>query len=231
MLMSLEEQGCYLRMLCLQWEHGYIERKHLRGLLGMTEEQVNDLLDGPVGEAFTDNDEGHLVNRRLFVEQEDASALIEKRRRAGRARATKANAGPTSASAEQSSANTDAEAEAKAKGKKRRRNAEEELHHAIADWERMNGPMPSRLREALIDYRKVRSSTAGCPLWTREMWLRNLAVTHTPNEWAAAYEEATRCGWKSVHPKSGRPVPGSMPNGRARGNDFADLLEGGDESQ
>jgi hypothetical protein len=225
MLMTLAEQGAYLRMLALQWESGAIDPRHLRGLLGMNEQEVEDLLAGTVGEAFQRNEEGHLYNPRLDLERRDAQSLIEKRREAGRARARKANLGPTTASAQQSSANTEAEAEAEYRAQKRkgkRRSAPEEMGFAITDWERLNGPMPSALRNAMEDYMSLRKEQR-FPLWTREMWLRNLAGGFTPGELAAAFETATRSGWKSVHPKK---KGGSAPKpGQINGNAFANLLE------
>jgi hypothetical protein len=59
-------------------------------------------------------------------------------------------------------------------------------------------------------------------MWTREMWLKNLAGDFHPNELAEAFELAARSGWKSVHPKkkNASPVPGQRMNG----NGFAELL-------
>lgn len=205
MLMSLEEQGAYIRMLCLQWEHGYVERRHLRGMLGFSEEQIASLLDGPVGECFEVEEDGNLVNKRLEGERASAGKMIENRRRAGRAR--------------HKPSTSTAPAKQVQEGKRKRRNAEHELAEAVVDWERINGPMPSDLRNALGDYAALRKERR-MPLWGREMWMRNLASTHTVKEWAAAYETATRCGWASVHPKKAVQVkPGTM-----MGNKFADLL-------
>lgn len=233
MLMSLEEQGCYLRMLCIQWEHGYVERRHLRGLLAKSEYEIDQLLKGTIGECFEENDEGHLVNPRLRDERHGAAELIEKRRRAGRARAAKANSGPTSASAQQSSAKADAEAEAEAEYRKekrggKRRNAADELRFAITDWERLNGPMPSVLHDALEEYLEVRRETRA-PLWSREMWMKNLAGGFTPGELADAFKLASRSGWKSVHPKK---KGGSAPKpGQINGNAFKQLMEGSREQE
>lgn len=209
MLMTLEEEAAYLRMLCLQWEHGYVEVRHLRGMLRFSQERIDELLDGPVGECFERTDDGHLINRRLEGERRSACSLIEKRRQAGRARHK-----PSTSSAPAKQVQDEA--------RRKRRNAEHELAQAVVDWERLNGAMPERLRNALGDYLQVRK-TSRMPLWGREMWLRNLGNTHKPSEWADAYETASRCGWASVHPKkNGQVRPGSsLPTG----NQFANLLE------
>lgn len=227
MLMSLEEQGCYLRMLCIQWEHGHVERRHLRGLLAKSEYEIDQLLKGTIGECFEETDEGHLVNPRLRDERQGAADLIEKRRQAGRARARKANQGPTSASAQHSSAIADAEAEAEAEYRRakrggKRRNAADELRFAVTDWERLNGPMPSALLQALEEYLATRKDMRA-PLWTREMWMKNLAGGFTPGELAEAFNLASRSGWKSVHPKkkgASAPTPGQI-----NGNAFKQLME------
>lgn len=219
MLMSLEEQGAYLRMLCMCWMDGSVPRRHLRGLLQKSEEEVTEMLAGPLGECFEENDEGNLVNARLEGERQGAADLIEKRRKAGKARAA-AHAKQAVAPAN----NADAEAEAdyrKQKRKGKRRNAVDEFKFAVSDWERLNGPMPSLLLEAMEEYLEVRRMSS-FPMWTREMWMKNLAGFH-PRELAEAFQLASRSGWRSVHPKkkSATPTPGQ----RAQGNDFADMLE------
>lgn len=222
MLMSLEEQGAYFRMLCLQWAEGSVEKRHLRGFLHMTEEQVEALLAGPVGECFEVCEDGHLRNARLQEEREEAGALIEKRRMAGRARGKHKQA-----SATQVPVKAEAQAEAQAKPRKRR-NAGDEFLAAVDQWERFNGPMPSRLREAMIEYGKVRKVT-NMGMWPREMWQRNLDSKYSPEEWAYAYEEAARCAYKAPHPKKGvTQGPASSGAGAsAPRNGFKDLLEEG----
>lgn len=210
MLMSLEEEAAYLRMLCLQWEHGHVEVRHLRGMLRFSQERIDELLAGPVGECFERTDDGHLINRRLEGERARACSIIENRRQAGRAR-------------HKPSTNSAPAKQAQSKGTGKRRNAEHELAEAVRDWERINGAMPDRLRHAVTDFLASRKAQRRS-LWGREMWLRNMDNSHTPDEWAEAYETATRCGWHSVHPKKagGGVRPGTaMP----AGNQFANLLE------
>ncbi len=79
-------------MLSVQWVDGSISRRCLRGLLGMNDEEVDEFLKGPVGEAFEIQD-GVLINPRLQRERDKACSLSETRRDAGRmgARATAAN--------------------------------------------------------------------------------------------------------------------------------------------
>jgi hypothetical protein len=219
MLMTLAEQGAYIRILALQWENGTVPRRHLRGLLQMTEAEVDALLEGPVGECFEADMDGDLYNPRLHNERLDAMELIEKRRQAGLARAKKsaAHAGRVVPYAK---------AEAKAEAKpRRRRNAEDELAKAITDWERLNGAMPDDLHQALHGYLATRRD-GNMPMWTREMWLKNLTADWTATQWVEAYNLASRCGWKSVHPKrSATPTP--LPPRTNGTNPFKNMLNGG----
>jgi len=215
--MSNEEQGAFLRLLCLQWIHGVIEHRQLKGMLGWTDEEIQKFLTGPVSECFELTEEGHLVNvnPELQGQRNKAVDLVEKRRACAYVRHNR-------------NAELKAQGKEKPKKKQKHRNAVTELSEAVVDWERINGPMPERLRNAMSDYLGVRK-VRRMPLWGREMWLRNLASSHTTREWADAYETAARCGWASVHPKSKTSVkPGSQIGGT---NQFADLLndEAGDQ--
>ena len=90
MLMSLEEEAAYLRMLCLQWEHGHVEVRHLRGMLRFSQERIDELLAGPVGECFERTDDGHLINRRLEGERRERM-LSHREAAAGRSCSAQAN--------------------------------------------------------------------------------------------------------------------------------------------
>ena len=207
--MSLEEQGAFVRLLCLQWIHGVIEHRQIRGMLGWNDEQIQKFLSGPVSECFERTEEGHLVNPKLLGERNKAVSLVEKRRAAANSR-------------HQRTPTDKPKAKRKTKAKSKKRDAANELAEAVVDWERLNGPMPERLRNAMSDYLGVRK-VRRMPLWGREMWLRNLSNGYTTREWADAYETAARCGWASVHPKSKTSVkPGSQIGGT---NQFADLLD------
>jgi len=212
MLMSLEEEAAYLRMLCLQWEHGSVEMRHLSGMLGFSEERIQKLLSGPVGECFETLEDGSLRNPRLRDERDRAFQLTESRRAAARCRHDPEESAALAKKMQPRNPKT---------GAKTRRNAEQELAEAVVDWERLNGDMPERLRNAMGDYQRLRKERR-MPLWGREMWMRNLTANYTPDEWAEGYETATRCGWASVHPKKVGAKPGSI---QPRNNQFAALLE------
>ena len=219
MLMTLAEQGAYIRMLSLQWENGRIQPRHLRGLLQCSQEECDELMSGSLGECFVLDEEGNLYNERLDGERKEAMQLIEKRRAAGFARARK-----SSAHAGQPTPYTKAEAKAEAKTK--RRSAVSEHEAAVDDWQRINGPMPSSLLRATEEYLALRKDQR-MPLWSREMWLRNLSMeVYTVEEWCEAYATAIRSGWRSVHPRKGGK--GSMPPSR-NGNPFIELMEGESE--
>ena len=246
MQMSLEEQGCYIRMLSVQWVDGSISRRCLRGLLGMNDDEVDEFLKGPIGEAF-DIQDGELVNLRLQRERDKACSLSETRRDAGRrgARATAANRLSTpeelaadadavelprdtdaevaaNAAANKSEADAMVAAMTKPEAKKRpHRNAKVEMEAAIGDWERhAGGPMPKRLKTAMCEYLIVRKELR-MKLWPREMWTRNLNTQHSPDEWAEAFETAARTGWQAPHP----PSKGKGVANNSRNNGFADLLD------
>jgi uncharacterized protein YdaU (DUF1376 family) len=245
MQMTLEEQGCYIRMLSIQWVDGAITRRCLRGLLGMNDEQVEEMLKGPLGEVFEIQD-GALINPRLQRERENACSLSRTRRDAGRmgARATAARrlstpedlAANAGASVKQF-VDADAEVAARAEENKRQadamaadmtrpdpvkrvvRNAKVELETAVGDWERhAGGPMPKRLKTAVCEYLLVRKEQR-MKLWGKEMWTRNLGTKYTPDEWAAAYELAARSGWQSIHPER------SKSKRQDRSNGFIDLMD------
>tara|TARA_R110002110_G_scaffold970_7_gene3710 strand:+ start:2360 stop:3151 length:792 start_codon:yes stop_codon:yes gene_type:complete len=228
MLMTLEEQGSYIRMLCIQWEDGHVSRRSLRGLLRLDDAGIADLLAGPIGESFEEDDAGNLINPRLAAERADAGRLIESKRRAGRASAEARNRGPVTPAKHVPNTrqrvvnNAEAEAEAKAdadadtpKVRRKPRNAQVELDGAIEAWQRLFGPMPSRLVEAVNAYLLHRKEERH-PLWSEGMWLKNLSSGYSPGEWADAYDTAIRTNWKSVHPRKGR-----VDKSR---NGFADLL-------
>ena len=195
--MTLAEQGAYLRLLCLQWEYGYIEDRMVGPILGLHPEEAEALLGGTVGLEFPYNPEGQRVNLKLDALRETALARSIQAQKASISRW-----------------NTAAENRI-VQGKKRTRlNATKELESAIAIWETTHEPLSSGLVRAMELYRKLRSERAW-PVWRKSTWMKNLGGEWSDEEWAEAYREATRSEWKSVHPrkaKSKQPFNQTKPS-------------------
>ena len=80
MLMSAEEVGAYIRLLCFQWEQGHLPdcpTKTAR-IAGISEKKLS-----PVLEKFHRDDQGKLVNKRLEEVRESREHFLEIQRRNG----------------------------------------------------------------------------------------------------------------------------------------------------
>lgn len=93
-MMSFEERGAYLELLCFQWREGSIpsDSQGIASLLGVNVEFVKSLMD-TVLKCFTKS-EGRLVNSRLEIERKKQRAkhrkVVAAGRKGGKAKAAKA---------------------------------------------------------------------------------------------------------------------------------------------
>ena len=179
--MSLDEQGAYLRLLCWQWEDGYIDPEDISLLLGVPQEKVDEWFSKRSWKrAFKKGEDGMLRNARLSVEREQALQKCESASLAAQARWAKHKAD--------------------GKPKVKRRNADAELSQAIAQLQQEGVMVPASLQLAMEEYKAARKE-ARKGVWTRDQWLKNLDSEFTFEEWEEAYRVAARAGWGSVHPK------------------------------
>lgn len=180
--MPLDEQGAYLRLLCWQWEDGYVNPEDIFLLLGCEQEVVDKWFAKRAWKrAFVVGDDGMLRNPRLAIEREAALNKCESASAAAHARWRKHRE--------------------KGSPKQKRRNAETEMYNAIAKLDQDGAPLSSSLIEAMTAYMQLRRSKTGWSMWSTETWLKNLEGEFSDAELADAFKEATRCEWKSVHPK------------------------------
>lgn len=179
--MSLEEQGAYLRLLCVQWEDGYIDPEDLSLLLGVPTDTIEEWFRKRSWKrAFRRNSDGMLVNDRLDLERQQALQKTEMAAAAAHARWRKHREG--------------------GKPAKPKRNAETELTAALKQMEAQGAPVMPRLEAAMRAYMEARREGRH-RVWSCEQWLRNLDPKFTESELADAYMTAAKAGWASVHPK------------------------------
>ena len=194
MSMTLAQQGAYLRLLIVQWEYGIVEDRMVAAVLGLEPEVAEAMLNGPLGMEFPYNEEGERVNVKLDALRVKA---LGKSAAAQRAAITRWSTEPVKVA-------EDAKEKPETKRRKARRlNSEREFEGAVALYDATNpAPLPSSLRDACDEYRKLRSER-GFPVWRKEQWLKNLNSDFDHAEWEMGYREATRNEWRSVHPKKG----------------------------
>ena len=85
--MSLLEQGAYLRLLCVQWEDGYIDPEDVPLILGLDDAAVIEMLSRrPWKRAFPRGEDGMLRNPRLAADREVAAHKVEGAQAAAKAR-------------------------------------------------------------------------------------------------------------------------------------------------
>lgn len=87
-ILSLEEQGAYVRLLCHQWTHGYIpaDPRRLARRLGVTLDHFEQHLSEMVGLYFSpmSDQPARLYNKRLDRERQKAEAIAEQNSQNGR---------------------------------------------------------------------------------------------------------------------------------------------------
>lgn len=198
--MSLADQGAYLRMLCIQFEYGSIRPHLLPRMLGMSEEAVDSMLAGPIGQSFNLLPDGTLVNERLQHEREVAIGISERCRHAAMVRWA---------------GKKDDKDEPKKKSKGRV-NGSAEMAGAIELYEVRGVTVTQELRLAMEEYRQCRAENA-MPVWRRTTWMKNMSDDFTLEQWAEAYRTATRSVWRSVHPKK--------TGGGGGGNPFTSMVK------
>jgi hypothetical protein len=194
--MDLATQGAFLRLLCLQWEYGSVQRKMLGAVLGLPQDEVDGLLAGPLGEAFKEDGDGNLINPQLDELRLKAVGRSEQNRQAALARWS-----------------DEPKPKRKKKGARVRIDGQRELDGAVHLYAVRGPALPATLVSAMNEYRRMRAENA-FPVWKKATWLKNLSDTYSHEEWRAAYETATRSEWRSVHPKK-------APKGKA-GNPFVE---------
>ncbi len=85
--MSLAERGLYITLISEAWLAGGslpADLERLARIVGMTEKELRQALEGPLGEVWS-TIEGRLVNDRLAEIYAEQAAKVERRRNAGRA--------------------------------------------------------------------------------------------------------------------------------------------------
>ena len=180
--MDLAAQGAFLRLLCLQWEYGAVQHKMLGAVLGLLPHEVEDLLAGPLGQAFETDGDGNLINRRLDELRLKAVGRSEQNRQAALSRWG------------------DKEKKPKKKATRKKVDGRAELEGAIHLYAVRGPALPPSLCAAMEEYRRMRVENA-FPVWKKDTWLKNVGDKYTLAEWEEAYATATRSEWRSVHPK------------------------------
>lgn len=188
--MSLQEQGAYLRLLCVQWEDGYVDPEDVALVLGLDDSAVIEMLSRrPWKRAFPRCEDGMLRNPRLAVDRETAQQKVEGAQAAAKARWDKHRA--------------------KGSPKVRRKDGDAELQAAVMQLQQEGTVLPDSLLRVMTEYKESRKEGRK-PVWSRDQWLRNLDGAYTFDEWEEAYRVASRSGWASVHPKK-KPVQKLKP--------------------
>ena len=141
--MSLEEQGAYLRLLCCQWEDGYIDPEDLSLLVGVSQDTIDGWFSRRAWRrAFETGEDGMLRNERLDLERQQAIQKTESAAAAAHARWRKHREEP--------------------KAQKVRRNAESELQAALDEL----GPnVDPALATAMQQYMEARRDSRR-PMWS-----------------------------------------------------------------
>ena len=179
--MSLLEQGAYLRLLCVQWEDGYIDPEDVPLILGLDDAAVIEMLSRrPWKRAFPRGEDGMLRNPRLAADREVAAHKVEGAQAAAKARWDKHKK--------------------KGSPKIQRKDADAELAAAIKQLADEGTVLPESLERAMVEYKDSRRESKA-RVWGRDQWLRNLDGAFSFEEWEEAYRVAARSGWQSVHPK------------------------------
>jgi uncharacterized protein YdaU (DUF1376 family) len=179
--MSLLEQGAYLRLLCVQWEDGFVDPEDVALILGLDDAAVIEMFSRrPWKRAFPKCEDGMLRNPRLAIDREAAAHKVEGARNSAKARWEKHRK--------------------EGKPKVVRKDADKELAAAIARMESEGVTLPESLQRAMFEYKEARKESK-CGVWSTDQWLRNLDGAFSFEEWEEAYRTAARSGWKSVHPK------------------------------
>lgn len=179
--MSLLEQGAYLRLLCVQWEDGFVDPEDVPLILGLDDSVVVEMLSRrPWKRAFEVGEDGMLRNPRLAIDRETAQQKVEGAQAAAKARWDKHRQ--------------------KGSPKVKRKDAVAELDSAVAQLRSEGVELPDSLLRVMVEYRESRRENKH-RVWSRDQWLRNLDASHTFEEWEEAYRVAARSGWASVHPK------------------------------
>lgn len=176
--MSLEEQGAYLRLLCWQWEDGFIDPEDMSLLLGVPQDTIDEWMRRRAWKrAFEMGSDGMLRNERLDLERQQAIQKTEAAAAAAHARWRKHREKPEKA--------------------KPRRNAETELQAA---FEELGPGLVPELADAMREYMEARRDTRK-PVWSKERWIKQLDEKFTVEEMIEAFRVAAKAGWASVHPK------------------------------
>lgn len=183
--MSLCDQGAYLRLLCVQWEDGFIDPGDIPMILDMDDEKVSTMLAGRAWrKALKPDKEGMLRNERLHADREDALRKAENASAAAhkRWRKHKETGSPVV----------------------KKRSAEAELDAAIATAEKERGSaLPDVLKKAMLGFLLARrSSKKSRGMWSREQWVLNLGSNkfESDEELTEAFNEAARCDWSAPYP-------------------------------
>ena len=198
--MSLAEQGGFLKLLCIQWEDGFVDPADVYAILGMEEDLVTTMLERRCWKrAMTLGEDGMLRNERLSNDREAAAGKVNQAKEAADARWAKHKAAGSPV--------------------KKRVNGDAELQKGITDAELKYGmSVSASLRTALVGYMQARRLHKKST-WKSFQWVDNLGGEFSFEEWEAAYVTAARAGWASVHPKHGG-------SGRVKGNVGLNTLKG-----
>lgn len=201
--MSLQDQGAYLKLLCVQWEDSCVDPEDIPAILGLDDAAVTAMFGRRVWrKAFPVSDDGMRRNARLDMERETAIHKAEVASKAAHARwdKHKSDGSPV----------------------RKRRSASAELQVAIDEYNSAGETLSSDLVEAMTDYMKA-GQKDGRPMWSSNKWRLNfpdaLSSKFTDAQWVEAYLQGARNGWKSVYPKeSDGRGPGAKPTNRALNN-------------
>ena len=85
-LMTFEERGLYLELLCYQWREGSLpsESESLAGILGLSSDHLERIWQPRVSACFVSNGHGRLINRRMAKVRKQAQKKHQERSASGR---------------------------------------------------------------------------------------------------------------------------------------------------
>lgn len=216
--MSLREQGAFVRLLIIQWQHGVVDDRMLPRALGLSDEEISELMAGVLGMEFPVSGDGQRLNYRLGEQRARALGKSIQAQRAASSR--------WASDSVKEQVRLERE---KGASKPKRVDGREELDKAVAQYDATHGePIPSTLRAQMELYRQSRAEN-GQPCWKVRSWLKNLSSEFTFFEWEEAYKTATRSNWASIHPRKSPRTGQNVHKPSKFGDDSApiDFSDGG----